>query len=123
MTFDHPQGLVITGGDRHSNNILNENSEEQYDQEYARSTHFVPAASQMVLHEEGDPNKKTMDFPVNANKHVPFFETELKPEAPPTCVMDIEISNTGGGGALSPMQNSKLSRMINESIVVAGDNG
>ncbi len=28
MTFDQPQGLVITGGDRPSHLALNENSEE-----------------------------------------------------------------------------------------------
>ena len=84
----------------------------------------------MVLHLESDPNKKTMDFPINTSLgNVPFFETELKdrPEPPPlvsACVLDIELSNhQGAGGALSPMQNSKLSRMINESIVVAGDKG
>jgi len=98
MTFDHPQGLVITGGDRPSHLALNENSEEQEeeDQAYARSTHFVPAASQMVLHLESDPNKKTMDFPANAS-NVPFFETELKDKLEPqpplvsACVLDIEI--------------------------------
>ena len=124
MTFDHPQGLVITGGDHQ--NILDD------EQTYAGSTHFVPAASQLVLHEEGetDPNKKTMDFPINNTaintQHVPFFETELKEgqgiKKPDPFIsigaLDVDISNQGG--ALSPLQNSKLSRMINESIVVGG---
>lgn len=83
MTFDHPEGLVVnTGGDNRSN-ILRDNatSQDEDDQVYARSTHFVPPASQMILHEEADPDKKTMDFAANAgnlHNNVPFFETELK---------------------------------------------
>lgn len=90
----------------------------------------------MVLHEHGeaDPNKKTMDFPANAHNpaNVLFFETELKdqgaggekvfpnknPELPTALLLDVDLT-TNQGGALSPLQNSKLSRMINESMVVA----
>ena len=75
-----------------------------------------------------------MDFPVNNTgintQHVPFFETELKEgqgiKKPEPFIslgaLDVDISNQGG--AFSPLQNSKLSRMINESLVVgATDHG
>ena len=71
-----------------------------------------------------------MDFSVNntaiSPQHVPFFETELKEgqglKKPDPFIslgaLDVDMNNQGG--ALSPLQNSKLSRMINESIVVGG---
>lgn len=86
----------------------------------------------MVLHDQGesDPNKKTMDFEANTSNNlnnVLFFETELKDGSGPAAkkkpelssgLLDVDIG-TNNQGALSPLQNSKLSRMINDSIVTS----
>ena len=86
----------------------------------------------MVLHDQGesDLNKKTMDFEANTSNYlnnVLFFETELKDGSDPTAKKKPELSSalldadigTNNQGALSPLLNSKLSRMINESIVTS----
>jgi hypothetical protein len=56
-----------------------------------------------------------MDFPIN-QKPVIFFETELKPPVPILSPVPLDVDLSNPPGPLSPLQNSKLSKVINESV-------